>query len=953
MSKLRGSFFTFFMFTVFLSVIIWKNAIGGEIIENGEKKYLPNMVIIKLNDYPVADEMGNVILGRILQDYLGTLTATNTRLIFPEKYREEDAVGIGRIIEVKYLSEIDPAYVSEKLMRFAEIEWAEPRYVYETGFIPNDPSYGTQWNLPKIKSDLAWDINQGDTSVVIGIVDTGIDWDHPDLAANIWHNWDEISNNGVDDDGNGYVDDYIGWDFGGLTGTPDNDPMEDQPDHGTHVAGISSAVTNNSIGVASIGFKTKIMAVKTTQNDQRGPNGPYIIYGYEGIVYAADNGAQVINCSWGGSSYSIFGQETILYAVSNGALVVAAAGNSGAETAHFPSGFDGVLSVASTDANDLKSSFSTFGTTVDVSAPGSGIYSTWQNNTYATLSGTSMASPLAAGLAALITSQFPGYTPLQVGEQLRVNSDVIDLINPAYTNKIGYGRINAYNSLINTNSISARAVGFEFSDELPGGDGDGIFEAGEIISLGVNFINYLNPTSNLSVSLVSKNAYTTVINAVFNAGSVGTLEDFNNFSSKFTFEIDNSLPQNAVLSFLLDFQDGSYSDYQWTMTIGNPTYASHNVNDILMTVTSKGTIGFNDYPDNSQGDGFKYLEEDNALFEGALILGLSSSQISDVARGSNQSLQNTDFTVIQPYILQTPGVIADQEGSAIFTDQSAPNSIGIQSNLHTYAFSDFGNTNYIILRYRLINITTSEITGLYSGLFFDWDFADANNDITEWDETGGLGYVYRNGGNPDFWIASALISSEDYNFWAIQNDGGDGGFSIYDGFTDSEKWQAISSGIGKPQAGTGDVSHVVSGGPFNISAGDTLDVAFVVMAAEDLNSLRSTVANARDRYQNILNGVPVSVSGEEVKPAKFSLEQNYPNPFNPTTKISYELPSDDFVSLKIYDVLGNEVRTLVNRRQTAGTHEIEFDASGLVSGIYLYSLRSGTKSETRKMILLR
>ena len=115
----------------------------------------------------------------------------------------------------------------------------------------------------------AWNIFTGDTSVVIAIVDTGVDWDHPDLAANIWRNWDEIPGNGIDDDFNGYVDDVRGWDFGGLTGTPDNDPMEDRPDHGTHVAGDASAVTDNSIGIASIGFKSKIMPVKSIRDDFR------------------------------------------------------------------------------------------------------------------------------------------------------------------------------------------------------------------------------------------------------------------------------------------------------------------------------------------------------------------------------------------------------------------------------------------------------------------------------------------------------------------------------------------------------------------------------------------------------------------------------------------------------------------------------------------------------------
>ena len=171
-----------------------------------------------------------------------------------------------------------------------------------------------------------------------------------------------------------------------------------------------------------------------------------------------------------------------------GALVVAAAGNSGTNNNQYPSAYDNVLSVASTTQSDTKSSFSTYGTSVDVSAPGSEIYSTYQDNTYETLSGTSMASPLTAGLAALVWSVFPSYTPLQIGEQIRVNSDDIDALNPSFAQLIGRGRINAYNAVTNTNSISVRATDVEFSDEAPGGNGDGVFLSGETITIRVRFI---------------------------------------------------------------------------------------------------------------------------------------------------------------------------------------------------------------------------------------------------------------------------------------------------------------------------------------------------------------------------------------------------------------------------------------------------------------------------------
>ncbi len=934
-------------------IILSNSSFAGsdEIRKNGDILYISNRVIIKLKDFPTLLADGSAVLPSGLQTFLEQLQVNKVTAIFPSKTNSRSG-SLGKILIVSYENEIDPYYLSSKLNNFNEVEWAEPKFLYELDFDPNDPSYSSQWNLSKILASQAWDITQGDTSVIIGIADTGVDWDHPDLNANIWVNWDEFPNNGIDDDLNGFIDDFRGWDFGGLTGTPDNNPMEDRSDHGTHVAGISSAVTNNGVGISSIGFKSKIMAVKTSQDNIRNSQGLALIsFGYEGIVYAADNGAKVINCSWGGPAYSIFSQEVINYVTSVGVLVVAAAGNSGTNSSHYPSGYNNVLSVASTNSDDTKSGFSTFGPTIDVSAPGNGIYATWQDNTYAILSGTSMSSPLAAGLAALVWAVFPTYNPLQIGEQVRVNSDNVDGLNPAYTQLMGKGRINALNALSNMNSISVRATEIEFSDEAPGGNGDGIFSAGETISVGVRFINYLNPTSSLAITLQSKNTYSTVVNGNFNSGAKGTLEEFDNLSSKFTFTLSQSLPANAKLDFVLNFSDGSYSDYQWLGTIGNPTYATQAGNDVSLTITSKGTLGFNDFPSNLQGDGFHFLEESNLLFEGALILATSSTQVSDVARNSSGASQNTDFTVLQPFILEIPGTVADQQGSAIFNDDGAGgNKIGITTNLESFSFADIPHNNYIILKYTLTNNTAFTISNLHAGLFFDWDLIDGagTGDVTSYDSLNNLSYTNNTTSGPDTWVTTAAITSGNFTFWAIKNDG-DGGFQIYDGFTDSEKWQTLSNGIGKPTAGPGDISHVVGSGPFSINASETIDVGFVIGAGLNLTELQAIVAFARLKYPSLV----LSADEENPLPQSFNLLQNYPNPFNPATVISWQLPVSGHVSLKVYDLLGREVAVLVNEVRPAGVYEIEFDGSNLTSGVFFYRIISANYTMTKKMILTK
>jgi len=299
---------------------------GNRIIKKGNRFYLSNTVIVKLKTLPISSlgksaSLPNSVLSKI-ESYKVKSVDQNFIL------KNDESTALSKIVSVEYSSDIDPEIASAKISKLDGVEWAEPHYVYPVNYVPNDPSLSFQYNLQKIQAQPAWDITKGDSAIIIAIIDTGIDWDHPDLAPNMWTNRNEIPANGVDDDNNGFIDDYRGWDFGGLNGTPDNNPTEDRADHGTHVAGIACAATNNSIGIASIGYNCKLMAVKTSRDNYRNIYGlPYIIYGYSGIVYAVDNGAKVINCSWGGSGYSLAAQEVVNYAVSKGALIVAAAGN--------------------------------------------------------------------------------------------------------------------------------------------------------------------------------------------------------------------------------------------------------------------------------------------------------------------------------------------------------------------------------------------------------------------------------------------------------------------------------------------------------------------------------------------------------------------------------------------------------------------------------------------------
>lgn len=301
------------------------------------------------------------------------------------------------------------AQILEELRKNPLIEFAESDYIATKNQVVNDSYYSSQWGLEKIKAGGAWGVTHGSDSVVIAIVDTGIDSAHPDLVGKVVSRANFTNNSDADGDG-----------------------------HGTHVAGIASSLTNNNLGVAGVGFDTKLMSVKVLDNNGSG----YYSWISNGIIWAADNGAKVINLSLGGTSYSATLQSAVDYAWSRGAVVVAAAGNSSSTTPHYPAFFENSIAVAATDSSDRKANYSNFGSWVDVAAPGSSILSTYKGG-YSYLSGTSMATPFVSGLAGLLYSAHPDWSNGQVRSKIQASSDNIGS-NGIYWM---YGRINACSAL--------------------------------------------------------------------------------------------------------------------------------------------------------------------------------------------------------------------------------------------------------------------------------------------------------------------------------------------------------------------------------------------------------------------------------------------------------------------------------------------------------------------------
>jgi serine protease len=954
------------LFFVFVSVAFSQN----QILKKGRMFYLSNTVVVKFKsdvykNGNVPVETLNKNLKKCSIQEAKPVLETNALSL---KKGEES---LSKIFTLTIDNQSDPVEAAHKISKLSQIEWAEPKYVRTIDDNPvNDSLYLYQNNLGRIHVPAAWNISKGDSSVVIGIVDTGVDFTHPDLAGNIF------TNKITDAE---YPGDTHGWDFGGESGTADNDPHEDvsvysNGYHGTHVAGIASGVTNNSIGVASVGYNCSILPVKVSKNNNRSDNGlPYVVYGFEGIKYAADKGAKVINCSWGGYSYSSYEQEIIDYAISKGALVVAAAGNDNTNELHYPSSYKGVLSVGwQNSGNDLRpiyqntsggTSGGNYGTAIDVMAPGTSVLSTWAegigvNPPYKYASGSSMSTPHVAGLAGLVFSVYKNYTPLQVAERIRATCDydVTYAANSADSVKymLGRGRINAERALSETNPISVRATDVKF---IENGNGDGLFQSGEEAQVQITFTNYLSSVSNVKISLQSSDSSVEITESVFTTGSLAELGTINSGES-FKFSVVPNGSYNHTVNFLIRFSGDNYSDFQWISVKINPTYDIHNNNDVQLTVTSKGNIGFNDYPNNFEGIGAVYKDQPNVLFEGSFMYGISENKLMDAARIT--TAQSADFTTVTPVKISLNNSTLEQTSSTIFNDDGAGSSkLGIKTTMLTYSFAEENNMNYVILRTQLENTTSNDIKNLYAGYYFDFDIQgvaddDCYDDMVGYDNTDNFGYAYDRDESPQqVYAGAALISDANYGFYAINQDSSTATVSPNNsnGFLDSEKWYSISNGIKKTQAGPADISYVISGGPYDISAGQTLDIAFTLACGYSVDEIRTGVQQSKIKWYSGLTGIE-----ENTKlPEEYILYQNYPNPFNPETVIRYSLPKEGFISLKVYDILGREVATLVNEFQKAGNHNSTFSTrhSSLSSGVYFYRISSGEFSQTKKMLILK
>ncbi len=671
------------------------------------------------------------------------------------------------IQKVRVESGQDPIDLINELMKDPNVIYAEPINRYQLLYVPSDPANATnQAYLEQIKAYDAWDITRGDDDITIAIIDTGLDLDHEDLIGSLWTN-DADPIDGIDNDLNGYTDDFHGYDFA----DGDSNPDADGSTHGARVGGIAGATTDNSIGISGVGFNTKIAALKGfTTVGELGVNL------FEGIMYAADNGMQIMNLSFGALTSPLQSEQDIInYAVlERDVVVVAASGNTDIDGKFYPASYDNVISAGSVEFDDTRSGFSTYNYSVDIMAPGASIYSTHSGDAYGSDSGTSYSSPMVAAAAALIRDRFPHLNAQQVMERVRVTADDIYGVgsNATYDGKLGLGRLNVLSAVSASNPKSIRITAFEPITPF----GSSLF-FGDTVTVGADLKNFLSQVNDAQITISSPDNNFTVIENTLFTGPLSTLEE-----DTLIFEIvlESTLAPETPIAIRLDYNDGAYNDFQFLETETSPDYF-HFGDDLQLTIAGNGNLGFAD-ASFFNGSGLT-LNGSSILDYIGVMLATSSSSVSDniISDYSAQSREQdfSDFSYFKLY----DHPVADHFSYSEFEDP-------IHSVIFEQSAFAMQNEPYLILRYRLINNAASAISNLHFGYYADFDLTNALENKAEFDLAGN--YILTKDLTETLFSGSKVLSDGLSRYSALDVDNQNGnGFDVQNAFTDANKYDFL------------------------------------------------------------------------------------------------------------------------------------------------------------------
>ncbi|MDP4198300.1 MAG: S8 family peptidase [Bacteroidota bacterium] len=878
---------------------------------------------------------------------------------------------LSRWFTLEFSNDISPERVILYAHKSSLIELSEPVFVRKHNALTNDPLLDSQYYLKVTHTLAAWGIQQCDSTMVVASIDGGVSLDHEDLAAAIWHNSGEMgtdaqgndkSSNGIDDDSDGFVDDWQGWDFSGFFGSSSSNHPTSESDHAHIVAGILAAVGNNNIGIAGEAFGARLMVIKAESNF---PCQDEINSGFQGILYAVDHGAKVISCSWGSSGRSQADQDVIDYAYFKNACVVCSAGNNGTLAENYPSSFDHAFAVTALASDGSVKNYANSSTHVAVGAPGDSILSTLYPDLaarcpldlcgsssdtdasgYGEMCGTSMSAPQAAGALALIRQHWPNATNRWAMERLRATCDPI-LLDP-HPGFNGRGMMNVYRALSDAHAYSLRLERAQKLDTIRQW-----IVSGESAQYRLVLKNYLDslPDANVTLQLldVQGNPLPNGGHFALDKQTIGPMSSMGPMDSSIvtiSITADSTTPPQTdllVRLWLSDSSVGYTGDYDYFVVHANPGYATVH-NNLAVTITDNGAIGFRDATLDQHGDGFRWMNAPSqirvdgrdVLLGGGLIIASDSSHVVDAIGGFNSGGDGATFTPIQPLSQQTKDTGDFVFGSFSDSIADASQRVGVRVNEECYA-EPGAAANGVILAYSMARTDIpSSFTHLDAGIYMDWDIGEFGlRDSTWFDARDSIFYTQRN--EPGYAtvamkIAEVFPIGSPIRHYALNNSY-DTGRSVSGVFSQALKWDLFQQN--NVRAGQGDVA-VLLGANLDFTGGETSIVygmALGVNAADARKNLQLTIG----RWNGTLDVKPGSRTGSGI--------EVWPSPATQRVRVELrDLPAGLPLSIRASDMLGR----VVLRTSVANGDEI--DLSHIPSGLLAIEVSGQGTSLTRIII---
>lgn len=874
-----------------------------------EMQYLPNVIVAK---FLQKEAVANPQFQQIQQQH-------NYSIEFPfaQTNRLGETMGLQNIAFLKFNSTTPIFKLIHQLENTKLFEYVQPKYIGELAYIPNDTLFNQQYYIQQIKADSAWDVSIGSTQIKIAITDNGINYNHPDLQNKVATNTGEQLNNS-DSDNNGYIDDFYGYDFIDDDGEP---LPESGNNHGTMVASIAAAQTNNVTGISGVGFNCMFIPIRVANNNT-------VKYGFEGIYYAAIRGADVVNCSWGYYYSGAYEKSLVDFAIASKTTVVGAMGNSNSTLPFYPASYPNVIGVASVTNTNLPTAFTNYNYQVDVCTPGQNILACAINNDYIASSGSSFSAPMASAGAALIQHLHNDYRPSETLWHMRFTATKIN--EPSgYENKLGGGVLNLYKALTTSSNFGVDVA--ENSIQSNGLN----FSQGDTLTFAFSGTNLFQNQPAVNAELEINHPAIQVLNSSFSGGPKLRYAAVSNTNSPFSALVTSGgLTDEEVEAFYVFTNTlGDTVRIPFSFTI-NQSYITVQPNEIAYSICSNGLIGYNAYNTNF-GIGLQF-NGTQTLFEAGLMIGHKNGTIARVVDNirRTQTAADKDFNALS--IIQEQNTMAPYSllATSSFNDAGANfERLNLKINQRHFAYEN--HTKSVIAEYTITNESAVDYTDLAVGFFHDFDLINyAQNQL----RTDFYRYLHTTNSSDSLWVAVQFLT-QNLPFGANSIDvvdGGAGGIALFNSFSENQKYAALTEN--RWESGTttiqgNDVAGVVHTKLNNLAIGDSAVFAVAILAANSLSELEQEA----DSIYFLYNGsLPTNV--RTVALTEDLIEVS-------TTQNNIQIIGLNPATIQVFSIDGQ----LIYRTKISKNNRLNMPVK--TQGIYIIQAENAEQNQSKKIVV--